>query len=310
MLSAWQVGAWAQPYPNKAIRLVVPAVAGGGASVVARLVGEYLGARWKQSIVVDNRPGAGGVIGVDAVAKSKPDGYTMLLGYASAVTVNPFVYQVPYRPVDDFSPATLIASSPFMMVLHPSLPMKTVKEFIAFARARPNVLSYSSSGNGTMTHLAGELFKNLAQIEMTHVPYKGAVIAFTDVLSGQVPINFPTPTVAIPHIQSGRLRALGVTSLKRSSVFPELPTIAEGGLPGFEVDNWYGVLFPAETASQIVDKTRAEINNLLQQPNIRQQFLAQGIEPAGSSPAEFADVIKKDMARWAKVVQNIKLQVD
>ena len=307
----WQASASAQPYPNKAVRFVVPAVAGGGGSIVARIIGEGLSERWKQPVVVDNRPGAAGMIGSDVVAKSKPDGYTMMLGYASAVTINPSLYsKLPYRPVDDFAPVVLIGSVPLLMVIHPSVPAKTIKDFIAIARARPNQLNYSSSGNGTLTHLAGELFKSLANVGITHVPYRGGLPSFTDVLSGQVAMTFTAPAIAIQHIQSGRLLALGVTSLRRISVFPDLPTIVENGLPGFVVDNWYGVLYPADTSAQIIEKTCDDVNSLLQADTVRRQLLVQGVEPIGSTSREFADVIKRDIAKWEKVVKNIKLQVD
>jgi tripartite-type tricarboxylate transporter receptor subunit TctC len=307
---ACQASLWAQPYPSKAIRFVVPAIAGGGATIVARVIGENLSARWKQPIVIDNRTGAAGVIGADIVAKSKPDGYTMLLGFASGITINPFLYKLPYKPIEDFAPVTLIGSTPLIMVLHPSVPAKTVKEFIAFARARPHALNYSSSGNGSATHLAAELFKGLSKIEMTHIPYKGSTVALTDVIGGQVAVNFSALAIAIPHVQSGRLHALGVTSSKRTSLFPELPTIAEGGLSSFEVDSWYGVLYPADTPSPIIDKTYTEIKNLLQLPDIKQQLVVQGIEPVGSTPAEFSETIKNDLSKWAKVMKHINMQID
>lgn len=307
---ACQTSLWAQAYPGKAIRLVVPAIAGGGATIVARVIGENLSARWKQPIVIDNRTGAAGVIGADIVAKSKPDGYTMLLGFASGITINPFLYKLPYKAVEDFAPVTLIGSTPLIMVLHPSVPATTVKEFIAFARARPRALNYSSSGNGSATHLAAELFKSLSKIEMTHIPYKGSTVALTDVIGGQVAVNFSALAIAIPHVQSGRLRALGVTSSKRTSLFPELPTIAEGGLSSFEVDSWYGVLYPADTPSRIIDKTYTEIRDLLQLPEIRQQLVVQGIEPVGSTPAEFSETIKRDLSKWAEVMKLIDMRID
>jgi len=301
---------WAQPYPSKAIRIVVPAIAGGGATIVARVIGDNLSARWKQPVIIDNRTGAAGVIGADIVAKSKPDGYTMLLGFASGITINPFLYKLPYRPVEDFAPVTLIGSTPLILVLHPSVPAKTVKEFIAFARARPHALNYSSSGNGSATHLAAELFKSLSRTEMTHIPYKGSTLALTDVIGGQVAVNFSALAITVPHVQSGRLRALGVTSLKRTSLFPELPTIAEGGLSSFEVDSWYGVLYPADTPAQIIDKTYTEIKSLLQLPDVRQHLVVQGIEPVGSTPAEFSETIKNDLSKWAKVTKNIHMKID
>lgn len=307
---AFHASLWAQPYPSKAIRIVVPAIAGGGATIVARVIGENLSARWKQPIFVDNRTGAAGVIGADIVAKSKPDGYTMLLGFASGMTISPLVYKLPYKAIEDFAPVTMIGSTPLILVLHPSVPAKTVKEFIAFARARPHELDYSSSGNGSATHLAAELFKSLAKIELTHIPYKGSTLALTDAIGGQVAVNFSALAITIPHVRSGKLRALGVTSLKRSSLFPELPTISEGGLPAFEVDSWYGILYPADTPSQIIDKAYVEIKNLLQLPDIRQRFLIQGIEPVGSTPAEFAATIKNDLGKWAKVTKHINMRID
>ena len=310
VIALYQCTAWAQPYPNKPIRLVVPAIAGGGATIVARLLGDNLAARWKQPFVIDNRTGAAGVIGADLVAKSKPDGYTMLLGFASGITINPFLYKLPYLPVEDFAPVTLIGSTPLILVLHPSIPAKTVKELITIARARPNALNYSSSGNGTATHLAAELLKNLAGIAMTHIPYKGSTVALTDVIGGQVAVNFSALAITMPYLQNGRLRALGVTSLSRSSQLPDLPTIAESGVPAFEVDSWYGILFPADTPAQIIEKSAAEIKNVLQLPSIRQSFRLQGIEVVGSTTAEFAETIRRDLTKWGKLTKSINLKID
>lgn len=308
---ACQANAPAQTFPGKPIRFVVPAVAGGGASIIARIIGEHLSASWGQPVIVDNRPGAGGVIGSDIVAKSSPDGHTMMMGFSGSVTIVPALYKkLPYKPVHDFAPVILVASGPLIMLLHPSVPAASLREFIAFARSRPGQINYSSAGNGTASHLATELFKKMAQVDITHVPYKGATPALTDVVGGQVGAHFSALLIALPHVKAGRLRALGVTGAKRISSLPELPTISESGLPGFEVDSWYGVLYPSGVPAQIVSKAREEISRIIRLPDVTQRLLSQGVEPIGSTPAEFAQTIRKDMAKWGKLAAEIGLRLD
>ena len=301
----------AQSFPVKPVRLVSAFPPGGGGDAVARLIAQPLSEQLGQQVVVETRAGASGLIGTAAVAKSVPDGYTMTLGSVAPIAILPAATpNMVYDPLKDLQPISLLATSDYVLTVHPSLPAKSVKELIALANANPGKLTYASSGTLGGPHLAGELFKSLANVGITHVPYRGGLPSFTDVLSGQVAMTFTTPAIAIQHIQSGRLLALGVTSLRRISVFPDLPTIVENGLPGFVVDNWYGVLYPADTSAQIIEKTCDDVNSLLQADTVRRQLLVQGVEPIGSTSREFADVIKRDIAKWEKVVKNIKLQVD
>jgi tripartite-type tricarboxylate transporter receptor subunit TctC len=292
------------------IRLIVPGQAGGGASIVARVIGDKLAERWKQPIIVDNRPGAAGLLGMDLVAKSKPDGLTMLLGFAGAVTINPSLYKLPYRPIDDFAPVSLVGTEPFLMVVNPTLPVHNLKEFLAYARARPGKLTFSSSGNGSSSHLAAEYFMSLTHIKMRHIPYRGSVQAMMDVIGGQVDVHFPALSSSAPQVKAGKLRALGVASPKRSSVLPDVPTIEEAGLPNFTVDNWYGIFYPAGVSAALVERANRDIRVLVTTPQIRAQFTAQGIEPVSDTPAEFRQLIISDIAKWAKVVKSSGMTID
>jgi tripartite-type tricarboxylate transporter receptor subunit TctC len=311
LAAAGPVGlAQAQGYPGKPIRIVVPFPPGGGTDIVARILTQKLSESFGANFVIDNRAGAGGSIGTEMVAKAPPDGYT--LGIVSGShAINPSLYsKLPFDAVRDFAPVTMLVSGPGLLVVHPSLPVKTVKELIALAKGKPGQLNYASAGNGTPPHLAGELFKSMAGVDLVHVPYKGNTPAFVDLISGQVSLSFPTIPSALPHVQAGRLRALAVTSRKRSAVMPQLPTIAESGLPGYDTSSWFGMLAPAGTPREIVRKLQQESAKVLQLRDVREKLLSQGLEPVGSTPEEFAATIESEIAKWAKVVKASGARVE
>jgi tripartite-type tricarboxylate transporter receptor subunit TctC len=294
----------AQGYPAKPVRVVVPFPAGGGIDTVARLLSPRLSEMIGQPIVIDNRVGASGTIGTDAVAKAAPDGYTLLATFASHALNASLYSKLPYDTERDFAPITLIATVPNILVITPSLPVKSVKELIALAKRRPGELLYASIGPGTPAHLSAELFNTMAGVKMTHVPYKGAAASIVALISGESQLTFTTVLIALPHVQSGRLRALGVGSLKRSAVMRDVPTIDEAGLKGYESIAWYGLLAPAKTPAAIVDLWQRDTAKALQIPEVRERLLAQGAEPVGSTPAQFATVIGDDMRKWGKIVRE------
>jgi tripartite-type tricarboxylate transporter receptor subunit TctC len=295
----------ADVYPSKPIRFVVAFPPGGGTDIIARSIAQKLGERLAQQVLVDNRPGAGGNIGTDIVAKSAPDGYTMLMGSAGPLAINASLFaNMPFDPVRDLAPVTLAASTPNVLVVHPSLKATTVKELIALARAHPGEINFASSGHGTPAHLAGELFNSMAGVKLVHVPYKGAAPALADLLGGQVQLMFSTMPPALPHVKDGKLRALAVTSLKRSPAMPELPTVGEAALPGFEANTWHGVVLPAGTPTGIVARLNREIVAILHLPDIVERLSSQGAEPVGSTPEEFAAYIRSETLKWAKVVRD------
>jgi len=300
----YMTAAHAQPaYPQKPIRLVVPFPPGGGTDILARLFGQKMSETLGQQIIIDNRGGAGGTLGTDIAAKAAPDGYTLIL-VSGSHAINPGLYQkLPYDSVSDFAPITQIATSPGILVVNPSLPVKSVKDLIALARAKPGQINYASAGSGTPPHLAGELFKVMAKIDMVHVPYKGNAPAFTDVIGGQVSLIFPTMPSAMPFIKSGKLRPIAVTSAKRSPAAPDIPTIAESGLPGYEATSWYGILAPARTPPQIVARLHEVLVSVIGAPDMKDKLAAQGLDPVGNTPQQFAAVIKSEIAKWAKVVK-------
>jgi tripartite-type tricarboxylate transporter receptor subunit TctC len=304
-------GAHAQTYPTKSIRLIVPFPPGGPADILSRAIGQKLTDSWGQQVVVDNRAGAGGTIGSDLAAKGAPDGYTLLMGFVGTHAINPSLYSsLPYDVVKSYEPVSLVATATIILVLHPSLPAKSVKELIAVAKSKPGELTFGSPGNGTPQHLAGELFNTMAGVKMTHVPFKGAVPAINDLLGGRISLIFSSAPPALPHVASGKLRALAVTSARRSSVSPDLPTVSESGLPGFEVINWYGVLAPARTPKSIVDKLNAEITRITNMPDVKERLSTVGIEALSSTPAQFAAFIKEETAKWAKVVKFSGARLD
>jgi tripartite-type tricarboxylate transporter receptor subunit TctC len=297
-------------YPAKAVRIVVPYAAGGGTDVQARLIGAKLSEMWGQTVIIDNRPGGGTVIGTELVARSAADGYTLLIGTPTHV-VNVWLYpKLPFDPLRDFEPITLMTASPNIFVVHPSLPAATVKEFIALAKAKPRQVSYGSSGNGGTGHLAMEMMKQMAHIQAVHVPYKGGGPAINAVLSGEVSalINNMIPTVN--QVKAGRLRALGVTSRTRSSAVPDVPTIAESGLPGFEAVAWFGLFAPANTPAAVVEKVHAAFAKALRLPEVRQMLESQGAEAIASSPRDFAQTLRADLERWRNVVKAAQITAD
>jgi tripartite-type tricarboxylate transporter receptor subunit TctC len=295
----------AQSYPNKPIRLISPYAPGGGSDTLARIIGVKLTESWGQPVIIENRPGAAGSIGAEAAAKATPDGYTVLVTPSAVLTVNPLIYpKLRYDPVRDFEPITIATNSPYLLVVHPSIPAATVKELIAYARSKPGQLNYSSSGNGSSTHLAGVLFAQLAGLQLVHVPYKGAAPAIVDLLGGQIHMRFSSVVPVIPHVRAGKLRALGISSAKRYGPLPDVPAINEAGLPGFIVDSWYGILAPARTPRPIVTKLNSEIVRHLKSDDLKTKMAAEGAEVIGSSPEELAKWLHDDLARWAKPVKD------
>ena len=295
----------ADTYPSKPIRFVVAFPPGGGTDLVARTIAARLAERLAQQVVVDNRPGAGGNLGTEIVAKSAPDGYTMLMGSVGPLAINASLFaRLPFDPLKDLAPVTLAASTPNILVVHPSLPVTNVHELIAFAKARPGAINFASSGQGTPAQLAGELFNSMAGVKMVHVPYKGAAPALADRLGGQVQLMFSTMPPALPHVTAGRLRALAVASLRRSPAAPELPTIDEAALPGFEATTWHGVMVPAGTPDAIVAKLHGDIVAVLRMPDVAERLSSQGAEPIGSTPQAFAAYIRTETAKWAKVIRE------
>ena len=311
LCSAMDAFAQAPAYPTKPIRLVVPFPAGGATDILARAVAQKLTEAWGQAVVVDNRPGAGGNIGSELVAKATPDGYTLEMGTVGTHAINASLYaKMPYDHVKDFAPVILVAGVPNVLVVTPSLPANSVQELIAYAKANPGKLNFASSGSGTSIHLSGELFKVMAGVEMTHIPYKGSAPALQDLIGGQVQLMFDNLPPSLPQIKSGKLRALGVTTATRSAALPDTPTIAESGLPGFEASSWFGVLAPAGTPPAIVAKLNTEIARWLATPEAREKLVALGATAAGGTPEDFARHIAAETAKWAKVVKDSGAKVD
>ena len=303
---------FAQAYPSKPIRLVVPYPPGGPLDMMARAVGQKLAEAWSQPVVVDNRAGAGGNIGADLVAKSPADGYTLLMGAVATHAINPTLYgKVPYDPVKDFAPVALVAQVPNILVVNPSVPVKSVKELIELARARPGYLNFGSGSTGSTGHLAGELFNTMAGVKMVHIPYKGGSPAMADLLAGQVQLMFDNLANALPNVKAGKLRALAVTTLARSPAVPDLPTIAESGLPGFDLSTWFGVMVPAGTSPDIVAKLNAEIVRALNAKDMRERLEKMGAEPpVNNTPEHFAAFIRAEAAKYAKVVKDSGAKVE
>ncbi len=305
-------GAFAQSYPAKPIRLVVPYPAGGPLDIMARAIGQKLTEAWHQPVVVDNRAGAGGNIGADLVAKSAPDGYTLLMGAVATQAINPALYsKIPYDPIKDFTAVALVAQVPNILVVNPSVPAKSVKELIALARAKPGSLNFASGSTGSTGHLAGELFNTMAGVKMVHIPYKGAAPAMADLLSGQVQLMFDNLASSLPNVKAGKLHALAVTTLARSPAVPDLPTIAESGLPGFDLTTWFGLLVPAGTPHDIVVKLNAEIVRALDSKDMRERLEKMGAEPPpDNTPEHFAAFIRSEAEKYAKVVKASGARVD
>ena len=302
--------ALAQSYPARPVRFIVPFAPGGNTDIQGRLIAQKLSDAWGHPVVVDNRGGAGGTLGVDLAAKAPPDGYTLVLASYGNILVGPALYKkLPYDPVKDLAPVVLVSTPPGLLVANPVLPVKSVKELIAYGRANPGKLNYGSAGSGVWNHLFAELFKTMAKIEMTHVPYKGTGPAVTDVIGGQIQLSFaPFPTV-LPHMKSGRLRALAVTDDKRSPLLPEIPTVAESGLPGYAAASWFAVLAPAGTPRPIVTTINQDINRVFQQPEVRAAFAADGSVPVGGTPEDLARSIGAGMTKWGQLVRDLGVQL-
>jgi tripartite-type tricarboxylate transporter receptor subunit TctC len=297
-----------QNYPVRPIRLIVPSSPGGGTDITARIIAPKLGEYLGQQVVVENRPGAGTMIGGEVVARAAPDGYTLLMGI-STLAINPAMYKkVPYDALKDFAPISQVVALPNILVTHPSLPVKSVKELIAFAKPRPGQINFASAGVGTNPHLSMELFLSMAGLKMIHVPYKGSGQGVIDLLAGHVPVMTPSILTAIPYLKTKRLRALGVTSAKRAGGTPEIPTIAEAGLPGYEAVQWFGVLAPAGTPRAIVTRLNADVVRTVQAADIKQRLVNDGADPVGSAPEAFAAFIRSETTKWAKVVKDIGIQ--
>ena len=295
---------FAGDYPSKPIRIVVPYPPGGFNDTLARMLGQKLTDKWKQPVIVDNRPGGGGTIGTNLAAKSAPDGYTLLI-VSFAFTVNPALYaSLPYDTIKDFVPIVLAASTPNLLVVHPELPVKSVKELIALARSKPGKLNYASAGNGSSNHLSMELLKSLTGIDIVHVPYKGSTPAVTDLIGGHIDLMFDNVPNVLQQVKAGKLRALAVSSKERSPFVEGLPTVAESGVPGFDVSVWFGVVAPAGTPQPVITKLNAELNSILKLAEIRQAFNNQGVEPAGSTPGAFSSFLVAQRTKWAKVAKD------
>jgi tripartite-type tricarboxylate transporter receptor subunit TctC len=297
--------AWSQAYPVKPVRIVVPFAPGGSTDVTARLIAQKLTDAWRQQVIVDNRAGAGGNIGAEAVARAAPDGYTLLLATTGVMAINHRLYRaLPYDASKDLAPVTQIGALPLILIVHPSLPARSVKDLIAIARRKPGELSYASSGIGSATHMTTELFRMMAGVDIVHVPYKGSGQAMTDLVSGQVGVAFDQITSSLPQVQAGKLRALAVTSARRFPSVPDLPTVAEAGVAGYESVSWNGIAAPAAAPRDIVNRVQAEVARAIQAPDMKERFLKDGIEGIGSTPEEFAAHIRTERAKWEKVVDK------
>lgn len=297
-------------YPARPVRLLVPNPPGGGSDAVARILAQKLTERFSQQFVVDNRAGGGGIIANETVARANPDGYTLLLAFIGPVAISPALTRVPYDSVKDFAPVALTAAGQYMLVLHPSVPAKSLKDFVAYAKANPGKINYASAGNGSPLHLAAELFKSRAGINMTHIAYKGGGPATAAILAGEVQAVFGSLTSAIPQVRAGKLTALGVTGAARSPLAPEFATIAELGFPGFEITSWYGVLAPARTAPVIITRLNGALNEALRAKDVIDSLRRQGLDATGGTPEVFAAHIKSELAKWAKVVKDGNIRAD
>jgi len=297
------------PYPAKPIRLIVPFAPGGGTDILARSLGQLLGASLGQQVIVDNRPGAGGVLGAEITAKAAPDGYTIMM-VSSSYSVNPALYKLSFDPIKDLTPISQVASVPFVLVAHPSVPVNNLRELIALAKAKPGQLNFASSGLGSSPHLAGAYFNMRAGTQIKHIPYKGGGPAIADVMGGHVQFLFSTVVQGIPHIKAESLKAIAIGSLKRSTALPDVPTIAESGIPGYDVTNWFGILGPRDMPRQIIEKLSSEIAKHLRNSEFMARLAAEGAEPVGSSPSEFAQLISSEIEKYGRIVKETQIKVD
>ena len=300
----------AQSYPSKAVKIIVPFPPAGATDVVTRFLAQKLGERWNQSVVVDNRPGAGGSIGSDLVAKAAPDGYTLLMATSSTHSIGPSLSKLPYDPIKDFAPIIHVADVPNVLVVSPALPVKDVKELIALAKAKPGQLNFASSGNGTIVHLNAELFKMIAGIEVQHIPYKGTALATPDLASGQISMMFDSLASVMPNIRSGRAKPLAVNARGRSPLLPDVPTLAEAGMPEFDRYTWFGMFAPAGTPREFVAKVHDDVAALLHAPDLLEKFASVGAEPAGGTQEQFTARILADTTRWAQVIKAAKVKIE
>jgi tripartite-type tricarboxylate transporter receptor subunit TctC len=301
----------AQGYPSKPVKMIVPFAAGGPTDILGRLIGQKLTESWGHGVVIDNRPGGGGLIGGQLAAKSPPDGYTIYLGGITTLVLSTYVHKSrPYDAQRDFLPVTLTTLQPLLLMTHPTLPAKTVKDFIALARARPGEINYGTSGPGGSGHLAGELLRGMTKIDIVHVPYRGASPAINDLLAGQVQSMFGAPLAVVPHIRSGKIRALAVTGEKRSLAVPDVPTFDEAGLPGYDASTWNGIMVPTGTPRAIIDRLHGEIVKILRAPNTLDRLAGDGSVAVASTPEEFAAFIKAEHAKWGKVVREANIRVE
>lgn len=304
LLAILSTSALAQTYPTRPIRLMVPSTPGGSVDTLARTIGTKLTERWGQQVIVDNRPGAGGAIAGELVAKSPADGYTLLIGTVASLATNVSLQKkLPYDPIKDFAPVTLVATQNLMLLIHPSVPAKSVKELVRLAKARPGMLSFASAGNGTGGHLSGELFKLLAAIDLLHVPYKGVAPALVDVVSGQVSMTFASILSSLPQVRANKVRALAVTGAKRSAAAPELPTMEEAGVKDYESATWYGIVAPVGTPPDIVNRLNTEMVAIIKRPDTNERLSKEGADPVGNSPQEFGRFIRSEIEKWRKVIR-------
>ena len=317
LLTCFAFGARAQPevkqpggYPNKPIRLIVPLSPGGGTDIFARLLGAQLAARWTQQVVVDNRAGASGMVGSDLVAKAAPDGYTLVMVSSTHTMLPSLEAKMPFDPLRDFTAVTQATAQPYVLGVHPAIAAASVREFIALAKAKPGQFNYSSGGNGSAPHIGSELLKSMAGIDLVHVAYKGGAPAILALAGGEVALSFGSLPSTPPLVRAGKIRALAVSGLKRTPAAPELPTIAEAGVPGFEIINWYGLLAPAKTPAAVIDKLHAALAQTLQLPDMRERLLKDGTDTVASTPAAFTEYIKNDIAKWIRVVQSAGIRVE
>jgi len=310
ILFAAALPAAAQTWPNKAVKIVVPFPAGGPTDVLTRSLADKLGGQLGQPVVVENKPGAGGAIGADFVAKSAADGYTLVMATTSTHSIGPYLAKLPYDPVKDFTPVVWVGNATNILVVNTALPVSSVKDLIELARKDPGKLNYATSGIGTVVHLTSELFASMAGVKLTHVPYKGVQQSIPDLISGQVSILFDNIMTAQPHIKAGKVKALAISSPKRSPLVPDVPTVAESGLPGFQSVTWFGILGPANTPRAVVERMNAEMNKALLLPEIQARFAQMGFEPAGGTAAEFAQTIQRDADKWSKVIRDAGVQAN
>jgi len=299
--------AWPDTYPSKPVRVVVPYAAGGSNDVVSRAITPKLSEAWKQSIIVDNRAGAGSLIGTEIVVRSQPDGYT-LLATSGALAINVSLYRLSFDPLKDLAPVAFMAQMPYVLAVHPSLPVKSTQDLVKHAKANPGKLSFASAGTATATHLTGEMFKSMAKVDFLHVPYKGGGPALNAIVGNEVQVIFNVVSGTLPHVRSGRLRALAVSSAKRADVAPELPTISESGVPGFDVVSGYTIYAPAGTPRSVVNRVNAGINDVLQQPEMKERFLVLGVTSIISTPESLTAYLKSEIARWGKIIREMGLK--